>query len=111
MEKNNSRETVNFVLLNDRQIRRINQQFLRHDRATDVIAFASLGEDHFGEILISVDTARRQAKVQRHSLLRELQILAIHGVLHLLGYDDHRPADRARMWRRTEALLKKVENR
>lgn len=107
------REDINLVFLSDRQIRRVNKQYLRHDRPTDVLAFGygkkrSL-RGSSGDILISLDTARRQAKREGHSLLKELKVLMIHGLLHLIGYDDHRPRDRKRMWRKTETLLKKIE--
>lgn len=74
------------------------------------MAFESVGAGHFGDILISVDTARRQARDQRHPLVRELKILALHGLLHLVGYDDRRRVDRERMGRKTAELLRKVEN-
>ena len=95
--------------MTDRAIRGYNRRYLAHDRPTDVIAFDSVGPGHFGDILISLDTARRQARGEGHPLLTELKILAIHGLLHLLGYDDRRKRDRERMWRKTEALLRKVE--
>lgn len=59
-----------------------------------------------GDILISTDTAKRQAREMGHSLMRETQILAIHGLLHLLGYRDKRKKERERMWRKTGELLK-----
>lgn len=107
------REDINLVFLSDRQIRRVNKRYLRHDRPTDVLAFGygkkrSL-RNSSGDILISLDTARRQAKKEGHSLLKELKVLMIHGLLHLIGYNDHRPRDRKRMWRKTETLLKKIE--
>lgn len=83
----------------DREIRALNRRFKRRDRATDVLSFES------GDIVVSVDTARRQAREQDHSLRRELVHLALHGLLHLLGRDDDTAARRARMEAETVAIL------
>lgn len=99
-------ENVNFLFVTDSEIRKYNRRYLRRDDATDVIAFEMKEEGILGDVLISTDTARRQAKEQEHSVLTETTILAIHGVLHLLGYRDKRKKDRERMWRKTNALLK-----
>ena len=95
-------QEISFVFLNDRAIRKINRQFLRHDWATDVIAFPSGGG---GEILISLDTARRQAEEEGHSVFEEVKILAIHGLLHLVGYDDRKKRDHEKMWWKTIGQL------
>lgn len=96
------------ILMGDAAIRRYNRRFLRHDRATDVLAFPIEERGLLGEILVSVPTARRQAREAGHSLERELLLLATHGLLHLLGYDHERPAEAKRMWRKTERLLKRA---
>ena len=57
-----------------------------------------------GDIVISLETAQRQAKAQKHSLCREVEWLLLHGTLHLLGYDDRRRADAAKMTRRQRLL-------
>ncbi|MGH7351161.1 MAG: rRNA maturation RNase YbeY, partial [Candidatus Methylomirabilales bacterium] len=67
--------------------------------------FASPGPHLLGDVVISVDTAARQAKAHGHSLNQELALLLIHGLLHLLGYDDSRPAARRRMWSVQARLL------
>ncbi len=59
-----------------------------------------------GDIIISTDTARRQAKEQGHSFGREVLILAVHGLLHLQGYRDKKKSDRDRMWKKTDALIR-----
>lgn len=61
-----------------------------------------------GDILISTDTARRQARELGHSLEKELLILAVHGLLHLLGYRDKGKKEREEMWKKTDELLRKV---
>ena len=77
------------VLISDAAMKTYNRDFRGKDRATDVLSFSYEEEDgeekpYLGDILISVDAAARQ---QRKSLLAELQVLSLHGLLHLLGYD------------------------
>lgn len=104
------------IFVGDRRIRSVNKRYLGHDYATDVIAFpypappkGARGEAApFGDIFISWDTARRQARELGHSLLREVLTLAAHGALHLVGYDDHRPADRRRMFARQDAVVRRL---
>lgn len=75
------------MIVDDTKIRELNRQYLGHDRPTDVIAFPGEG-DLLGEIACSVDTAKRQASSRGVSLIDELRLLAVHGFLHLVGYDD-----------------------
>src|SRR5206468_12874851 len=85
-------------LVSDRRIRSLNQRFRRTDRPTDVLAFEP------SDIVISIETARRQARAMHHSCATELKVLALHGLLHLLGYDHHAPSDRGRMARAERRL-------
>lgn len=102
---------VSVVFVGDDEIRELNRRFLGEDRATDVLAFdlsedGSRGDPHpddlLGEIVVSVETARREASARGVPLDRELALYALHGLLHLLGLDDADPASRRRM-RRAEA--------
>lgn len=92
------------LLVGDRAIRRLNRAYLNRDRPTDVLAFpqqrGSPSPQPFllGDVVISVETAARQAKVHGHSLAQEMALLLIHGILHLLGYEDTTPTARRRMW-------------
>ena len=86
---------VHLVLTEDRTIRDLNRRFRGIDRATDVLSFPDgdtlpSGGLFLGEIVISVDRARRQAEELGHDEVRELCELALHGALHLLGYDHER---------------------
>ena len=77
------------VLVSDAAMKNYNREFRGEDRATDVLSFSYEEEDgeedpYLGDILICVDAAARQ---QRKTLLAELQVLSLHGLLHLLGYD------------------------
>ena len=84
---------VSIVLAGDATLRRLNRDFRGKDKTTDVLSFPAGGEElpdgtrPLGEIVISVAQAARQAESLGHSLARELRVLAIHGYLHLLGYD------------------------
>ena len=93
------RASINVLLTGDDEIRALNLQFRKVDEPTDVLTFPSgdLPGPLLGEIAISVPYASRQAAARRASLSQELCYLAIHGALHLVGFDDERPADRAKM--------------
>jgi probable rRNA maturation factor len=82
---------LSIVLVSDPQIRRLNKLYRNKDKPTDVLSFP-IGEKVngwliLGDIVISVDTARRQAQELGHSLEEELKRLLVHGLVHLLGYD------------------------
>jgi probable rRNA maturation factor len=107
-----ARGDLAIALVSDARIRALNRQFRRIDKPTDVLAFpptlpldGSDPSEELGDIVISLQTARRQARNASHSLAAELRVLALHGLLHLLGYDHHQQADRIRM-RRLEARLR-----
>ena len=108
-DRRNERLVVNVV--GDREIRRINRERLGHDYATDAIAFPlgdptdPPGERWLGEVVISADTAVREALKRSHAPALELLLYAVHGTLHLLGYDDHDPGKRRKMRRREVELL------
>ena len=91
------------ALVSDARIRSLNRRFRHIDQSTDVLAFPA--DEDLGDIVISLQPARRQARDAGHSLGDELKVLALHGLLHLLGYDHHQQTDRIRM-RRMEARLR-----
>jgi probable rRNA maturation factor len=83
-----TRTPFSLCLSNDAEVRGLNARFRGVNRATDVLSFpAEDSASYLGDIIISIDTARRQALQLGHSLDEEVQILALHGLLHLLGYD------------------------
>ena len=89
-----------FVLLvSDRRMASLHRQFLNQRGPTDVLTF------QHGEIFISVETARRNARVFRNSLTRELQLYIVHGLLHLHGFDDRKQADTRKMQKTQERIL------
>jgi probable rRNA maturation factor len=91
--------------VSDRRMRALNRQFRGRDYATDVLAFPSDERGFLGDIVIAAGVAKRQAKEHGHSLKIEVQTLALHGLLHLLGYDHE--TDDGRM-ARAEARLRKT---
>jgi probable rRNA maturation factor len=79
---------VALVLTGDRPLRALNARYRGQDRPTDVLSFPGPGgEAGLGDIVISLDTAARNARALGRSLDRELDVLALHGFLHVLGYD------------------------
>lgn len=83
---------VSIAIVSDARIRALNRQFRRVDKATDVLSFPSSNEQRatpavLGDIVIARGVARRQAKAAGHSEFTEWRVLALHGLLHLLGYD------------------------
>jgi len=101
------------VLVSDQAIRRMNRDFRNQDKPTDVLSFPTGPEDPphldnpgLGDMIISVETARRQAFARHHSLQRELCVLVIHGLLHLLGYDHE--VDRGEMHRKELKLQREL---
>lgn len=91
------------LLTGDERIRQLNRDYLSSDKVTDVLSFPA-GEptpgadDYLGDIAISLMSAGRQATAGGHSLEAELQLLTVHAVLHLLGYDHDTAAGKESMW-------------
>ncbi|SDN08987.1 rRNA maturation RNase YbeY [Sediminibacillus halophilus] len=111
-----SEVSVNFV--DNGEIQIINRNYRQQDKPTDVISFAMqeegegelkvIGEDIplvLGDIVISVDKAAEQAEEYGHSIQREFGFLALHGFLHLLGYDHIQKEDERKMFQRQEEIL------
>ena len=101
------RKNLSVAFVTNAAIRTINRKFLKHDFATDVLSFP-LGTDLVGELVISAEYAAGEASRRGIPVEEELLRYVAHGILHLLGYDDHRPSDRTRMWKRQERELRKV---
>ncbi|MBI4831895.1 MAG: rRNA maturation RNase YbeY [Candidatus Lindowbacteria bacterium] len=109
---------VSALVVSDTRIRALNRRYREIDSPTDVLSFpmadgefANLHPDVLGDIVISVDRAESQAKAAGHSLMDELKLLAIHGTLHLLGFEDETAPGRAKMLRLARRYLRRVETR
>ena len=99
---------LNFIFCSDSVLLSINQEFLKHDYYTDVITFDNVqGDIISGEIFISVERVRENAGLYEVSFQDELDRIMIHGVLHLLGYQDKSIEQKKRMTEREEYYLGK----
>lgn len=103
---------LSIVLCDDRTIHALNRDHRKRDKPTDVLAFALRegktlpgAEDLLGDVVISLDTARRQAKQRKHDLWAEVTVLLAHGLLHLVGYDHRTDAEERRMNARADMLV------
>ena len=101
---------ISLALVSDQEIRSLNKVYRRHDKVTDVLAFVWQDKDFLGEVVICPDQARRQAIERQHSLTRELQILTIHGILHLLGFDHERSQTESKRQNTQEEKILKLLN-
>jgi probable rRNA maturation factor len=103
------------VVTSDEEVQALNRQYLGHDYKTDVLSFGMLEDDEFitpaerpsylGDVVISYDRAAEQAPEYGHSTEAEVATLLVHGILHLLGYDDSDEHERRRMHARQQELL------
>lgn len=105
---------LTIVLTDDEQLRDLNREFLGEDNPTDVLSFPSAeadpetGAPYLGDVLISVPRAAQQAQAAGHALEAEIQLLVVHGILHLMGHDHAQAADKARMWAAQARVLKQL---
>jgi probable rRNA maturation factor len=99
-----ARGELGVALVSDARMRTLNRKYRRKDYATDVLSFES---DTLGDLVIATGVARRQAREAGHSYQTELRVLALHGLLHLLGYDHEDPDDNGRMQRMETRLRRK----
>ncbi len=101
---------LSVVLTDDATIQSLNREYRGIDRPTDVLSFAQQegaapDEGILGDLIISLETARRQAEERGHSLASEVRILLVHGLLHLLGMDHKTDKERIEMARAEQSLL------
>ena len=112
---------IGLRLTDDPQIQELNAQYRQIDKPTDVLAFAALETDfphseemlasqplYLGDIIVSIDTAERQAQQQEHSLTTELAWLTAHGLLHLLGWDHPNEESLLQMLNKQVTLLEAI---
>ena len=93
------------AIVSDARVRALNRQYRKKDKATDVLSFSSEERGFLGDVVIASGVAARQAREAGHSLATEVRVLALHGLLHLLGYDHER--DDGRMARLERRLRKR----
>jgi len=105
---------LTIVLVDDARIQVLNRDFLAHDALTDVLSFPAdepdpeTGRRYLGDVVISLARADEQARARGHALESEMQLLVVHGVLHLLGHDHAEAGDKARMWAAQAGALERL---
>ena len=110
-QKESPEVSLSVVLTDSRRLRKLNRDYLGIDAPTDVLSFPvsesdpETGARYIGDILISVPYAAKGARKAGHPLEAELQLLVVHGVLHLLGHDHAKPGEKARMWKAQREIL------
>ena len=105
---------LSVVLTDNRRLQKLNRDYLGVDAPTDVLSFPAseidpeTGARYIGDILISVPYAAKGAKQAGNSLAAELQLLVVHGVLHLLGHDHAKPKEKSKMWKAQAQILESL---
>ena len=105
---------LSIVLTDNRRLHKLNRDYLGVDAPTDVLSFPAsetdpgTGARHIGDIIISVPYAAKGAVKAGHPVESELQLLVVHGVLHLLGHDHAEPKEKARMWKAQTEILESL---
>lgn len=105
------KKQISFGLVSSREMKNLNHRYRHKNKDTDVLSFRINTKDCLGEVIISVPKAKSQAKEMGHNLVRELKILTIHGILHILGYDHEKSDREARRQAKAEKqILSKLED-
>jgi probable rRNA maturation factor len=105
---------LSIVLTDDAKLQMLNRDYLGIDAPTDVLSFPADEIDpetkgpYLGDVLVSVPRAREQAQNTSHSFEAEMQLLVVHGVLHLLGYDHAEPQSKTKMWAAQAQILESI---
>jgi probable rRNA maturation factor len=100
-----ARGAMTVAIVSDPRVRALNRKFRKKNAYTDVLSFPADEPGYLGDVVISAGVAARQARAAGHSLATELRILALHGLLHLLGYDHERDdGQMARLERRLRRI-------
>ncbi len=106
--------SLTIVITDDQNIQELNLKFREVDNTTDVLSFPAghvdpeSGTTYLGDVIISYPQAVNQAKRRDHPVNNELQLLVIHGTLHLLGHDHTEPAQKKRMWAAQDEILNQL---
>ncbi len=110
-ERANPSADVSIVIGNDALLKKLNSKYRQIDSATDVLSFPANESDpetksvYLGDVIISLPRAQEQALAGGHTAGEELQLLVVHGILHLLGYDHQNKADKEKMQKSQKKIL------
>ena len=113
-QKESPEADLTIVLADDAHLQELNRDYLGVDAPTDVLSFPAsemdpqTGSRYIGDIIISVPYAAKGAAKAGHPVESELQLLVVHGVLHLLGHDHAEPKEKAKMWKAQAEVLKSL---
>ncbi len=105
---------LSIVIEDDKKLKELNLRFLGIDAVTDVLSFSLNEKDpennrmYLGDVIISFPRALEQSERAGHSVMDELELLTVHGVLHLLGFDHVEPGSKARMWNIQSQILESM---
>ncbi|MGD0752186.1 MAG: rRNA maturation RNase YbeY [Anaerolineales bacterium] len=105
---------LTIVLVDDARIQALNRDFLAHDAPTDVLSFPAdepdpeTGRRYLGDVVISTPRAGEQARERGHAVEAEMQLLVVHGILHLLGHDHAEVGEKERMWAAQARALERL---
>lgn len=102
------KNSLSIILTLDKRIQKLNKTYRHIDKVTDVLSFSSDEENYYGDVFIAINQARKQADRYEHSLKREISFLAVHGYLHLKGYNHQKKEDEKIMNDLTEKILNKA---
>lgn len=108
---------ISIVIDDDNALQTLNKEFLGVDAPTDVLSFPAdeidpeSGNPYLGDIIISFPRAQTQAEASGHALEAELQLLVVHGILHLLGMDHAEPDEKREMWESQTEILRNLNAR
>ena len=109
INKNTQASEINLIITDETQVQQLNSQFRGINAPTDVLSFENMpdpdfsqidpsGDAYLGDIVIAYPVAQKQAQAHGHTTLDEIILLAVHGALHLLGFDHDTPENKHQMW-------------
>jgi probable rRNA maturation factor len=101
-------KSISLAFIDRRTISRLNKIYRRHGRPTDVLSFTG-EQNYLGEIIICLPLAKEQARQAKHSLEKEIKVLLVHGLFHLLGYDHQKNKEAQLMHKKESQLLGLLE--
>ena len=114
LEPDSANADMTIVLTDDAQLHELNREYLGVDAPTDVLSFPAsetdpeTGAQYLGDIVISIPRAMLQAQAGGHPLEAEVQLLVVHGTLHLLGHDHAEAEEKARMWQAQAEVMSRL---
>ena len=100
---------LGIIFLSDKEIQALNRRYRKRETPTDILAFDYAGNE--AELIISLETAKRNSLTFGTSFKKELMLYIIHGILHLQGFDDTNPAAKKKMLKKQEEIFKRMTNK